>query len=55
MSFGIMNAHAIFYRFDEHGLQVVLRHICRCLYDILVYSISEEDHEDHLRIVCRPS
>ena len=52
MPFGLMNALATFMDLMHRAFQTYLHHfVIVFVDDILIYSQSEEEHEDHLRIV----
>jgi hypothetical protein len=52
MSFGLTNAKAYFmYMMNKVFMEYLVKFVVVFINDILVYSISEEEHEGHLRLV----
>jgi hypothetical protein len=54
MSFGLTNAPAYFmYLMNKVFMEYLDKFVVVFINDILVYSSSEEEHEEHLRLVLR--
>jgi hypothetical protein len=54
MSFGLTNAPAYFmYLMNKVFMEYLDKFVVVFIDEILVYSRSEEEHEEHLHLVCR--
>jgi hypothetical protein len=54
MSFGLTNAPAYFiYLMNKVFMEYLDKFVVVFIDDILVYSRSEKEHEEHLRLACR--
>jgi hypothetical protein len=54
MSFGLTNAPAYFmYLMNKVFMEYLDKFVMVFINDILVYSRSEEEHEEHLHLFCR--
>jgi hypothetical protein len=54
MSFGLTNAHVYFmYLMNKVFMEYLDKFVVVFIDDILVYSISEEEHEEHLHFILK--